>query len=214
MLHWFHSLLPRLPHYGFVLVFIIVFLNNVGLPLPGEALLLGAGFVLGRAAGSLWDPMLAGAAASFLGGICAFGLGRRLGHDNLERIHWLHLTPERLAWPERFLTRHGAKTVFIARFIAVLPPVVVNLLAGMTKLSWRTFLWFNLTGSMLYTIVYILIGYFFGKQWNYLRALLGPTVWYAIFTAIVLIVLGVLYRRPLSDYAARAFPRAANRGHK
>src|ERR1700691_1615934 len=203
MLHWFHSLLPRLPHYGFVLVFIIVFLNNVGLPLPGEVLLLGAGFVLGRAAGSLWQPMLAGAAASFLGGTCAFGLGRRLGHDNLERIHWLHLTRKRLAWPERFLKRHGAKTVFIARFIAVFPPVVVNLFAGMTKLSWRTFLWFNLTGSTLYTIVYILIGYFFGKQWKHLQALLGPTVLYPAFAAIALVVLGTLFRRPLAACASR-----------
>jgi membrane protein DedA with SNARE-associated domain len=100
MLHWLDSLLPRLPHYGYALVFIIVFLNNIGFPLPGETILLGAGFVLGRAAGSLWEPMLAGTSACFLGGICAFALGRRLGHGGLEKIHWLHLTPKRLEWPQ------------------------------------------------------------------------------------------------------------------
>jgi hypothetical protein len=57
MLHWLHSLLPHLPHYGYVLVFIVVFLNNIGVPLPGETILLGAGFILGKAAGSLWEPM-------------------------------------------------------------------------------------------------------------------------------------------------------------
>jgi membrane protein DedA with SNARE-associated domain len=48
MLHWLDSLLPRLPHYGYALVFIVVFLNNVGFPLPGETILLGAGLVFGR----------------------------------------------------------------------------------------------------------------------------------------------------------------------
>ena len=54
MLHWWHSLLPHIPHYGYVLVFIVAFLNNLGVPLPGETILLGAGFVLGKTADSLW----------------------------------------------------------------------------------------------------------------------------------------------------------------
>ena len=48
MLHWLHSLLPNVPRYGYVLVFVVVFLNNIGFPLPGETILLGAGFVLGE----------------------------------------------------------------------------------------------------------------------------------------------------------------------
>ena len=98
MLQWLHSLLPHIPHYGYALVFIVVFLNNIGLPLPGETILLGAGFIFGKAAGSLWQPMAAGTAACFLGGICSFSLGRQLGHGSLEKIHWLHLTPERVKW--------------------------------------------------------------------------------------------------------------------
>jgi len=53
MLHWLQSLLPHIPHYGHVLVFIVVLLNNLGIPLPGETILFGAGFILGKAAGSL-----------------------------------------------------------------------------------------------------------------------------------------------------------------
>src|SRR5271156_2070827 len=86
MLHWLQSLLPRLPHYGYVLVFIVVFLNNLGFPLPGETILLGAGFILGKTADSLWQPMVAGTVACFLGGICPFWLGRRLGQGRLEKI--------------------------------------------------------------------------------------------------------------------------------
>jgi|ERR1022692_230955 membrane protein DedA with SNARE-associated domain len=207
MLHWLHELLPHIPHYGYVLVFIVALLNNLGVPLPGETILLGAGFVLGKNADSLWPPVVAGAAACFLGGICAFWLGRRLGQGNLEKIRWLHLTPERLQWPEQFFKRHGAKTVFIARFIFLFPPVVANLLAGMSKMSWRTFLFYNLTGSAAYSITYILLGYFFGKQWKRLEAWLGPTTLYLIFAAIILILLGVLFRNALSSFWVRRFSK-------
>jgi membrane protein DedA with SNARE-associated domain len=205
MLHWLHSLLPHIPRYGYVLVFIVVFLNNLGFPLPGETILLGAGFILGQAAGSLWEPTAAGTVASFLGGICAFWLGRRLGHEGLAKIHWLHLTPERLEWPERYFKHHGAKAVFIARFIAIFPPVAANVLAGMTKMSWRSFLLYNLTGSAAFTATYILIGYFFGKKWKLIEAWLGPTALYVILAGTALIVLGVMCRHALIGLLMRLF---------
>ena len=207
MLHWLHSLLPHLPHYGYVLVFIVVFLNNIGVPLPGETILFGAGFILGKTEDSLWEPVVAGTAASFLGGICAFWLGRRLGQGSLKKIHWLHLTPKRVRWPERFFKRHDAKAVFIARFIAVFPPIAVNLLAGMAKMRWRIFLFYNLTGSAAYAASYILIGYFFGKKWKLLEAWLGPTALYLILTGLVIVVLAVIFRHSVSGYWARLFPK-------
>jgi membrane protein DedA with SNARE-associated domain len=211
MLNWLHSLLPHIPRYGYVLVFIVVFLNNIGAPLPGETILLGAGFILGRAAGSLWEPATAGTVACFLGGICSFWLGRRLGDSGLEKVHWLHLTPEKLEWPNRFFKRHGAKAVFFARFVALFPPAAGNLLAGMSKIPWRIFLFYNLTGSAVYTTSYILIGYFFGKQWKHFEAWLGPTALYLILAGIALIVLGVIFRHFLSKFWMRLFPKKHKR---
>jgi membrane protein DedA with SNARE-associated domain len=197
MLHWLHALLPRLPHYGYVLVFVVAFLNNLGLPLPGETILLGAGFVLGKTEDSLWPPVVAGSLACFLGGTGAFWLGRRMDRARLEKIHWLHLSPERLKWPEQFFTRHGPKTVFIARFIFLFPPVVVNLLAGMSKMAWRPFLLFNLAGSSAYATTYTLIGYFFGKEWKRLEAWWGQTTLYLVMAGLVLLLLGVIFRHYL-----------------
>ena len=211
MLHWLNSLLPNLPHYGYVLVFIVVFLNNIGIPFPGEVVLLGAGFILGAAAGVLWEPMTAGTAAAFLGGNCSFWLGRRLGHGSLDKIPWLHLTPERLNWPERYLKRHGAKAVFIARFIAILPPIAANLLAGMTNMSWRVFLFYNLAGSAVSTLSYILLGYVFGKKWRLLEAWLGPTGAYLILAVMVVMVPVVIFRHQLSALILRAFARQPKR---
>jgi membrane protein DedA with SNARE-associated domain len=202
MLHSLHDLLPQFPRYGYVLVFIVVFVNNIGVPLPGETILLGAGFVLGKATGSLWQPMAAGTVACFLGGNCAFWMGRRLSDADLETIHWLHLTSERLKWLQRYFKRHGAKAVFIARFIAIFPPAAGNVLAGIAKMPWRTFLFFNLTGSAGSTVVYILMGYFFGMKWKFLKAWLGPTGLYLIFGGITIVVLCVVFRQSLSRFLA------------
>jgi membrane protein DedA with SNARE-associated domain len=186
-----------------VLVFIVVFLNNVGLPLPGEAILLGAGFILGKTLGSLWQPVVAGTLASFLGGICAFWLGRRLGHGGLERIHWLHLTPKRLKWPQRYFERHGAKAVFLARLIAIFPPIAANVLAGMTSMSWRKFLVYNLAGSAVLSVGYILIGYLVGKNWAAFEGWFSTTALYLILAAVALIVPGITFRHVLYGLLAR-----------
>ena len=202
MLNWLHSLIPHFPLYGNVLVFIVVFLNNVGFPLPGETILLGAGFVLGHTASSLWQPMAAAMVACFLGGCGAFWMGRRLGEARLEKIRWLPLTRGRIQTAEKFFKRHGAKTVFIARFIPLFPPVAANVLAGMSKkMTWHTFLFYNFTGSAAYTVTYILIGYFFGREWTRFAARLGPTALSLMLAGIVLIVLlGVIFRKSVAGF--------------
>ena len=211
MLPWLQSLLPHFPEYGYVFVFIVVFLNNISVPLPGESILLGAGFYLGKVAASLWQPMAAGTVASSLGGICAFLIGRQLGHSRLEEVHWLHLSAKKLAWPEQFFKRHGAKAVFIARFIPLFPPVLANLFAGMSKVQWRVYLFYNITGSAAYTASYILIGYFFGKQWEIIEAWLGSETLYLILAGVALIILSVIFRYIFSRKGMFPFSKSRRR---
>ncbi len=211
MLHWLHPLLPHVAHYGYVFVFVTVFLNNIGIPLPGKTILLGAGFFLGNSAGSLWEPMTAGTTASFLGGICGLCLGRRLGHGGLENIRWLHLTPRMLKWPERFFKRHGVKSVFVARFIPFFPPVAANLMAGMAKIPWRIFLIYNLAGSAAWAVSFILIGYFCGEKWKLLEAWLGPTMIKLLFAAMALAVLGAIFRHFIYEFFARRRSKRSKR---
>jgi hypothetical protein len=93
----------------------------------------------------------------------------------------------------------------------LVPPVAVNLLAGMAKMPWRIFLFYNLTGSAAFTTCYILIGYFFGKKWKLLEAWLGPTTFYLILAGIAFIVLGVIFRHSLSEFLTRLFSKKRKR---
>ena len=70
-------------------------------------------------------------------------------------------------------------------------------------MPWRTYLFYNLTGSAVYATAYILIGYFFGKRWKLLDAWLGPTALYLILAGIVLIVLGAIFRDSISKFLVR-----------
>ena len=194
LLQWLHSLLPHVPRFGWLLVFIVELLNNLGIPLPGDTILLGAGFILGKNAFSLWEPMVAGTAGCFLGGLWAFWLGGALGHSGFKKINWLHFTPERVKWTEKFYKRQGPRAVFIARFIFLIPPIAANLMAGMARMKRRTFIFYNFTGSAIYSVSYILIGYLFGKKWEILKAWLGPTTLYLIVSGVVLITLVVAWR--------------------
>jgi membrane protein DedA with SNARE-associated domain len=74
-------------------------------------------------------------------------------------------------------------------------------------MQWRTFLFYNVTGSAAYTTTYILIGYFFGKKWKLLVAWLGPTALYVILTGIAIVVFAVIFRNSLSGFWARLFPK-------
>jgi membrane protein DedA with SNARE-associated domain len=203
MLHWLQSLLPGLPHYGFVLVFVIVLLSNLGVPLAGKAILLAAGFVLGQNGSSLWPPMAAGSAGCYVGGLCVFWLGRRLDEEGLEKIRWLRLKPAKLKRSRDFFKRHGPKAVFLGRITPFIPPFLSSLLCGVAKMPWRQFLFYDFLGSLACGIGYILIGYLFGQKWKALEAWLGPIPLYLILGAITLALLGVFFRQPLSDFWTR-----------
>jgi membrane protein DedA with SNARE-associated domain len=78
-------------------------------------------------------------------------------------------------------------------------------------MSWRMFLFYNLAGSGVWGLSYILIGYFFGKKWKVLEAWLGPTALYLILAATALTVVGVIFRDSLSEFLARLFSKDRKR---
>jgi len=130
---WLTDLFAR---YGYAVVFIGVFLENAGAPVPGEAMLL-AGAALARY-GSLRLPVVIVVAivAATLGDNLGFFIGRRGGRMLVERYGAIiGMTSAHLAKFDGFFARHGAKTVFVARFITGLR-VLGPLLAGASRLWW------------------------------------------------------------------------------
>jgi membrane protein DedA with SNARE-associated domain len=196
MIHWLQALLA---HQGYWVVFLVVFLNNLCFPVPGDTTLLGSGFLVGKGDLSLWAVVAAGTAGCFLGGNGGYWLGRRFGPRFLKKIQWLRINPRRMEHVERFFEKYGAKAVFFARFVALLHPLT-GLLAGMWKTPFRPFLFFNLAGGFAYALLYTMAGYFFGQRWEIFKSWLGPAALYAVVIAAALLVLGLFLRRSIRAF--------------
>ena len=159
--------------YGYAIVFLGVMLESAGIPLPGETILLAAGFFASQGHFSLPLVVLLGASGAMLGDNLGYWAGRRLGRPFVERYgRYLWLTPERIAAGEGFFARHGDKTIVLARFISGLR-VLAALFAGMSRMPWRTFIIYNAAGAALWATGIALVGYFFGHSWRLVERWMG-----------------------------------------
>ena len=207
MIHWLQSLLA---YYGYWVVFLVVFLNNLGVLIPGDTILLAAGFLVEKGQLSLWTILVSGTAGCFMGGNCGYWIGWRFGQPLLEKIKWLRLTPEKIKRIDNFFKKHGAKAVFFARFVALLHPVT-GLLAGTGRTPLRPFLFYNLAGSASYVCVYVLLGYFFGERWGLVKIWMGDIALYILLMVVILTAafLGLwLWRFMRNFYNSRSSKRS------
>ena len=180
---WLTDLFAR---YGYFVVFFGVLLENAGVPVPGETILL-AGAALARFGhlSLLWVISIA-IAGAVLGDNVGFFIGRRGGRRLLERHgRLLGLTRARLDQFDTFFIRHGAKTVFIARFVTGLR-VVGAVLAGASTLPWGRFILFNATGAVAWATTFGAVGYALGYSWETIERWIGD------LGLVLLVVVGLV----------------------
>ena len=180
---WLIDLFSR---YGYGVVLAGVAIEGAGVPVPGETMLL-AGSALAHF-GRLSLPLVI--ASAIAGGILGDNFGfliGRLGGRALAERHGpkFGLTPERLAMFDRFFKRHGAKTIFFARFITGLR-VFCAVLAGGSGLPWATFLPYNAAGVAIWSTTFGLVGYLLGESWQRLERLVGRTAVVVLVSLLVI----------------------------
>lgn len=189
---WLVDLFAR---YGYAVVFAGVFLENAGLPVPGETALLAGSALAKYGRLSLpWVIVLA-VCGAILGDNLGFLIGRSGGRPVLKRHGWkIGLTEYRLNEFDRFFARHGAKTIFFARFVTGLR-VFGAVLAGASGLSWRKFLFYNATGAIVWATVIGVAGYALAYSWDTLERWIGRGGVIALGVAGALVVIAVLRHR-------------------
>ena len=135
---------------GYGALFALVFAESAGLPVPGETALLAAGAL--TRSGHLLLPavIVVGAVAAILGDNLGYWIGRRGGRAVLLRDGRFASHRRRaVAKADTFFARHGAKTVFLGRWVPGVR-VVGAVLAGASAMPWRTFLFYNATGALVW----------------------------------------------------------------
>lgn len=186
MPEWIVDLFSR---YGYAAVFGGVFLENTGLPVPGETMLLAGAALAQYGWLSLPRVIVTAIAGAVLGDNLGFLIGRCCGRSLAERYGpSLGLTRARLEQFDRFFHRHGGRTVFFARFITGLR-VFGAVLAGGSGLRWPTFLFYNAAGAVVWSTAVGLAGYSLAYSWDTLERWIGRTGLVALaLVALVAIV--------------------------
>ena len=173
--------------YGYAAVFVGVFLENTGLPVPGETMLLaGAALAQSGRLSLVWVIVSASAGAT-LGDNLGFLIGRRGGRRLAERF----IPAARLRDFDRYFEQHGPKTVFVARFITGLR-VVGAILAGGSGMRWLTFLMYNALGAVAWSTTFGIVGYAQGKSWDTLERFVGGA---GIAGLIAVVALAIIWLR-------------------
>src|SRR5258708_18304163 len=159
--------------YGYVGLFFLVGLESLGLPLPGETALVtaAAGAALGHL--SIYGIVATAAAAAILGDNGGYWIGREGGIALVRRYgRFLHLNESHLERAHRLFDRHGAKTVFFGRFIALLRTWAA-VLAGVAPMPDPEFMLYNALGAVCWSAIFGALGFTCGRQLPRLEHYIG-----------------------------------------
>jgi membrane protein DedA with SNARE-associated domain len=168
--------------HGLPLLFVVVMLESFGLPLPGETAMIAFGLLAAQGHYSIVEVIAIAAAAAIIGDNLGYWLlGRVGGRALFRRWGWLRRYSDRvLPRAERLMARHGGKTVFFGRFVAVLR-VTAATVAGLAHMPWWRFLFWNASGGVVWATTVGLAAYYGGK------AFADALARYGVYAALVLV---------------------------
>lgn len=197
-----------LQHYGYAAVFVLVAAESLGVPLPGETILIAAGVYAGSTHKlSVWLIFAVAAGAAILGDNIGFWIGDKGGYRLLHRYgHYIRADETKIKIGRLVFDRHGGKVVFFGRFVSVLRTYAA-FLSGTLKMRWRRFLPYNASGGIVWAAIYSFIPYAVGRAIN--KASTPVDIALGIAAAVLVIIGIVLIRRHasgLADQAEAAYP--------
>ena len=199
------SLAGPLNHFGYWAVLLFVLIEDFGIPVPGETILIAASVYAGTGRLNVVVVAVVGFAAAVAGDNIGFAIGHFGGRPLALRWgRYVGLTEARLDRAAGFFHRHGAWIITLARFIEGLRQVN-GIVAGVTGLHWRRFLVFNALGAALWVGTWVSLGYLAGSHIGTIYSYITRYTLYAVIAAGVVIV-ALIARHLLRRRRARRQP--------
>jgi membrane protein DedA with SNARE-associated domain len=181
--------------YGLFLLCLLVALESMGVPLPGETALIAAAVLASQGHYSIVWVIVLAAAGAILGDNAGYWIGRKGGRALLRKIPYVRDYFARVLPPaERFFQKHGAKAVFFGRFISLLR-VTAAWLAGISHMPWWRFLFWNAVGGIIWATAFGVVAYYAGRAAADAINEYGLYAGIALVVAIVIAVVGVHFWR-------------------
>ena len=172
-----HTIDGWLESYGYLVVFLLVMAESIGLPVPGETALIAAALYAGSTHKlEIWWVIAAAIAGAIIGDNIGFSIGRYGGARLLLRYgHRIRLHEGRLKIGIWLFRRHGGKVVFWGRFVSILRTYAA-FLAGTNRMAWPRFLFFNAAGAIVWATAFGIAYYVFGSALKKLSTTIDITL--------------------------------------
>jgi membrane protein DedA with SNARE-associated domain len=198
-----HTIDGWLSSYGYLVVFLLVGIESVGVPVPGETALIGAAVYAGSTHQlEIWWVIAVAIGGAILGDNIGFSIGRYGGAKLLLRHgHRIRLHEGRLKIGIWLFRRHGGKVVFWGRFVSILRTWAA-FLAGTNHMDWGRFLLYNAAGGSLWATLYGIAYYEFGGSLRGLSTTIDVVI--GVAGSVILVAFVVWTRRKEEELLERA----------
>jgi membrane protein DedA with SNARE-associated domain len=198
-----HTIDGWLSSYGYLVVFLLVMVESIGVPVPGETALIGAALYAGSTHKlEIWWVIAVAIAGAVLGDNVGFSIGRYGGAKLLLRYgHKIRLHEGRLKIGIWLFRRHGGKVVFWGRFVSILRTWAA-FLAGANHMAWGRFLAFNAAGGVVWATLYGVAYYEFGGSLRKLSTTIDVVL--GVAGSVILVAFVVWTRRKEAELQQRA----------
>jgi membrane protein DedA with SNARE-associated domain len=189
--------------YGLLVAAGLIGLESVGLPFPGETVLIVASVIAGTKHDlNIASVILTAAGASIIGRMIGYVIGREFGYWLLLRYGgYLWITESRIKLGQYLFLRHGGKIILLAQFLPVLRSIA-GILAGANRMPWPRFMLANIIGTFLWATFYGLTVYSLGRQVERLSGWM--VLVFALVVLILVVVAAVFVRRHEAQLTAEA----------
>ena len=180
------SITQLVDSYGLVVVAVLICLESICLPVPGETvLILAAVFAGTRHQINIVSVVLTAAIAAIVGQIIGNLIGRQFGYRLMSQYGgYLHITGGRMKLGEYLFLRYGTAIVILARFVPVLRSII-GILAGANRMPWPSFLFGNIVGALMWTSVIGYLSFLFGNMVHRVGHWIAIVIGVLAVTAIV-----------------------------
>lgn len=189
-------LLTLVENYGLIALFFSIALETLGLPLPGETVLIASAGAAGAGSLNIWHVALTSFAAAVLGDNIGYLIGRRYGRTVILRHgQRVGITAEKYAHVEALAARYGPFMVVAARFLPIARQIN-GLVAGSITMPWGKFLSANIVGGALWVGLWCTVAYQLGHSIS-----IVPWIWHhlslvaMVIIPLLLLVIALLYLR-------------------
>lgn len=160
----FQSFAPALDRFGYAAIVALVGLEGIGIPLPGQIVLIAGGIYANAGHLNLLLVLAAGVLAAVGGDNAGYAIGRYGGRELVLRFgRYVFLTSDRLGKTESFFARRGQIVVSVGRFVDGLRQAS-GITAGLARMSWRRYLAYNALGSTAWVVIWVFTGYLAGDH--------------------------------------------------